>query len=252
VKTVRYNQTMGQPPHSATSERQGYAGMPAADLAAFDPEGDAGRRLLLNPHIFRLLGDVTGRAVLDAGCGQGYLCRLLAGRGAHVTGMEPAEVFFRYAVARERERGQGIRYLQATLGQVAGLDGQFDAVVSNVVLQDIPDWVPALRTCVRALRPGGLLVFSLEHPCFTGGTQSWREHGCVQVREYLREHPRPQRYGLAYHRPLSVYLNEVIAAGCVLTEVTEPAPPPGEEARAQLGPAAQHVPNFVIIAARRP
>jgi hypothetical protein len=60
-----------------------------------------------------------------------------------------------------------------------------------VVLQDIPDWVPALRSCVSALRPGGLLVFSLEHPCFAGSSQSWREHGCVQVHEYLREYERP-------------------------------------------------------------
>jgi 2-polyprenyl-3-methyl-5-hydroxy-6-metoxy-1,4-benzoquinol methylase len=238
---------MSQPP-----ERMGYAGMPAEALATFDPEGDAGRRFLLNPHIFRLLGDVTGRDVLDAGSGQGYLSRLLAGRGARVTGVEPAEVFYRYAVASEAERGQGIRYLQATLAEVTGLDGQFDAVVSNVVLQDIPDWVPALRSCVSALRPGGLLVFSLEHPCFAGGSQSWREHGCVQVHEYLREYERTQRYGTAYNRPLSSYLNEVINLGCVLTEVTEPAPPPGEEARSQLGPAAGHVPNFVIIAARRP
>jgi hypothetical protein len=72
------------------------------------------------------------------------------------------------------------------------------------------------------------------------------------VHEYLREYERPQRYGPAYNRPLSSYLNEVINLGCVLTEVTEPAPPPGEEARSQLGPVARHVPNFVIIAARRP
>lgn len=33
-----------------------------------------------------LLGDLEGRAVLDAGCGQGYLSRMLAARGARVTG----------------------------------------------------------------------------------------------------------------------------------------------------------------------
>jgi 2-polyprenyl-3-methyl-5-hydroxy-6-metoxy-1,4-benzoquinol methylase len=222
-----------------------WARMPQEAMAAFGPEGDVSRRVLLNPQLFRLLGDVRGAAVLDAGCGQGYLARLLAKRGARVTGLEPAEALYRYAVAREREEPLGIRYLQADLS--AGVAGPFDAVVSNVVLQCIPDWRAALRSCVEALRPGGLLVFSLEHPCFEGGTQSWAEHGCVQVHEYLADYERVQQHGSDFHRPLSAYLNEVIGLGGVLTEITEPAVPPGQDA----GEAARHVPNFVIVTARR-
>jgi 2-polyprenyl-3-methyl-5-hydroxy-6-metoxy-1,4-benzoquinol methylase len=224
--------------------------VPQESPAAFDPDGDTARRVLLDPHIFRLLGDVTGATVLDAGCGQGYLARLLAGRGARVTGVEPAQAPYEYAVARERERRQQIRYLQADLAGAGGLDGQFDAVVANVVLEAIPDWVPALRTCVRALRPGGLLVFSLEHPCFEDGTRSWHQHGCVEVREYLHDYARPSPPGTDFHRPLSAYLNQVIRAGATLTEITEPTVPPGHEAAT--GPAALHVPNFIIVAARQP
>lgn len=55
-------------------------------------EGDFARQHLLNPALFSLLGDVQGKTILDAGCGQGYLCRMLAKRGAIVTGVEPAEV----------------------------------------------------------------------------------------------------------------------------------------------------------------
>ena len=43
------------------------------------------------------------------------MSRLLAGRGARVTGVEPAEVLYRYAAAREREHPRGIRYLQAAI-----------------------------------------------------------------------------------------------------------------------------------------
>jgi hypothetical protein len=136
------------------------------------------------------------------------------------------------------------------LSEAGGLDGQFDAVVANVVFGSIPDWAPALETCVRALRLGGLLVFSLEHPCFEDAAVSWQEHGCVQVREYLQEYERPGPHGTDFHRPLSSYLNEVIRLGCMLTEVTGPAVPAGRESLT--GPAAVHVPNFVIVAARRP
>ena len=60
----------------------------------------------------------------------------------------------------------------------------------------------------------------------------------------------PGPHGTDFHRTLSAYLNEVIRAGCILTEITEPTVPPGQESLT--GPAAQHVPNFIVIAARRP
>ena len=59
-----------------------------SNLEEFGDEGNGPRRLLLNPAIFELLGDVRGKRVLAAGCGQGYLSRLPARRGATVTGVE--------------------------------------------------------------------------------------------------------------------------------------------------------------------
>jgi 2-polyprenyl-3-methyl-5-hydroxy-6-metoxy-1,4-benzoquinol methylase len=54
-----------------------------------DPEGgDPHRIVLLNPALFQLLPDVDGKRVLDAGCGEGYLCRKLAWLGARVTHSE--------------------------------------------------------------------------------------------------------------------------------------------------------------------
>ena len=68
-----------------------YAEIPQKFIVGFGDEGDLTRKYLLNPAIFALLGDVRGKIILDAGCGQGYLCRLLAKKGAHVTGIEPSE-----------------------------------------------------------------------------------------------------------------------------------------------------------------
>ncbi len=66
-------------------------------IDAFGDEGDPMRRYILNPVLFELLGDAANRTVLDAGCGNGYLCRWLAKQGAQVTGIEPASSFFAYA-----------------------------------------------------------------------------------------------------------------------------------------------------------
>jgi 2-polyprenyl-3-methyl-5-hydroxy-6-metoxy-1,4-benzoquinol methylase len=52
------------------------AGFPRAVLDAMEPDGDFGRRHLLNPALLRMLGDVRGLRILDAGCGHGYLSRM--------------------------------------------------------------------------------------------------------------------------------------------------------------------------------
>lgn len=66
----------------------------------------------------RALGDVEGRRVLDAGCGQGYFSRLLADRGATVVGVEPARALVDYAVETAAGRRQGIDYVAADLCRV--------------------------------------------------------------------------------------------------------------------------------------
>lgn len=92
-----------------------WANMPRELVEQFGDEGDATRRYLLNPAIFQLLGDVTGKRILDAGCGQGYLSRKLAQRGAIVTGVEPARPWYACATQREQAEPLGITYLQADL-----------------------------------------------------------------------------------------------------------------------------------------
>jgi len=69
-----------------------WAAAPREIVESFGEEGDFTRQYLLNPTIFGLLGDVTGKAILDVGCGQGYLARLLARKGAIVTGVEERAV----------------------------------------------------------------------------------------------------------------------------------------------------------------
>lgn len=101
-------------------------------VAAFGDEGDFTRRYLLNPVILELLGDVAGKTILDAGCGQGYLSRLLAKKGAVVTGIEPAEPWYTYAVQCEQVEQLGIRFVQEDLSAWAALPDTFDFVIANI------------------------------------------------------------------------------------------------------------------------
>ena len=77
--------------------------------------------------MLRMLGDVSGKRVLDAGCGHGYFSRLLAARGAHVVGVEPVPRCSNCTVEMEGRELQGIRYVKDDLSRLSDL-GRFDAV----------------------------------------------------------------------------------------------------------------------------
>lgn len=219
------------------------------DAEAYGDEGDFAHRELLNPAIFELLGDPQGRRILDAGCGQGYLSRMLARRGAHVTGVEPADSFYRYAVERERDEQLGITYLQQDLTTFIR-QGEFDCAIANMVLMDIPDYEAAMRNCVTALKPGGDFIFAISHPCFEEGSAAWTQKGFVEVREYLREYAIAQPISSRFHRPLSDYVNLVIREGCALRGMIEPAL--GEETARQFGNDRDvHVPSFIVLHASK-
>ncbi|GAC1384874.1 MAG: hypothetical protein NVSMB33_13600 [Ktedonobacteraceae bacterium] len=192
-----------------------YAEYPQDCIEGFGDEGDLTRQHLLKPTIFALLGDVRDKTILDAGCGQGYLSRLLAKRGASVTGVEPSEAFYTYALRREQTEQLGIHYVQADLSTWTS-PNTFDFVIANMVLMDIPDYEPALKNCVAALGSTGGLIFSILHPCFEETGTAWKGKGYVEVRDYFRERAVKQTYGYFIHRPLSTYINSVIGAGCTL------------------------------------
>ncbi|HEV8192020.1 MAG TPA: methyltransferase domain-containing protein [Ktedonobacterales bacterium] len=228
----------------------------------FDEEGDGAHRWLLNPTLFALIGEPKGKRVLDAGCGQGYLCRLLARRGAQVTGIEPAAPWYAAAVAHEAASPQGIPYLQADLSTLLTthpeLFGAFDVVIANMVLMDIPDYEAAIRSCAAVLVPGGVLVCTLLHPCFDAEPgAAWRHKQAIETREYLHPYTRAyadlystasqEAFGYLFHRPLSAYVNTLLAAGLALQRMVEPHLSSDEGVRALGNDRDCHVPSFIAL-----
>lgn len=222
----------------------------SADPAIFGDEGDFAHRHLLNPAIFQLLGEIRGRHILDAGCGQGYLSRMLARLGARVTGVEPTPVFFDYLVAREDAEPLGITYLQRDLSDFDRFESAFDAVIANMVLIDIPDYESAMRNCVTALKPGGTFIVSLGHPCFEEASDLWPGKRYVEVGEYFDEYVTRQPFGFNFHRCLSTYLNLIIDLGCTIRRLIEPQL--SQTAADEIGNDRNvHVPSFIVVAASK-
>jgi SAM-dependent methyltransferase len=204
-----------------------------------DPEeGDPHRIVLLNPALFQLLPDVNGKRVLDAGCGEGYLCRKLARLGARVTGVDFSREMLALAGERTRDCAVlGIRYLHGNCEHLDFLDaGSFDVVVSNMVLMDLADHGAALKSIHRVLVEGGTLVFSICHPCFIAPNHGWKRDGegkklYWKIDRYFEEgaYEEPVRSdaeeGLfLFHRTLSNYIRTLLRTGFELLDVVEPKP----------------------------
>ena len=227
-----------------------WSNAPREIVEQFGEEGDIARQYLLNPALFSLLGDVRGKHILDAGCGQGYLSRLLAKRGAIVTGVEPATSMYDYAVQQEQAEHLGITYLQQDLSLINSFQQCFDFVIANMVFMDIPAYETAIHNCIAALKQHGRLIFSILHPCFDEPQAGWDARGYAEVREYFQERALPQTFGYFFHRTVSSYLNLVIREGCSIQQLMEPQL--DIETAQRIGHERNvHVPDFLVVDAMK-
>jgi SAM-dependent methyltransferase len=177
------------------------------------------------PATIALLGDVSGRRVLEAGCGPGALTAWLTEHGADVTAIDVSPVMV--GLAGERVGGRA-RILRADLGEPLGFaaDASFDLVVASLVLHYLADWMGPLAEFHRVLAPGGALVFSTHHPAGDWLLHSQDDYFAVkQVSEVWDEDGLP--FDITFwRRPLTAIAAAISQAGFVIDRLVEPAPVP--------------------------
>jgi trans-aconitate 2-methyltransferase len=135
---------------------------------------------------FDLVGRVAAEApavVVDLGCGPGTLTAALARRwpGAQVRGIDSSAEMIEAAQALPGA-GQRLRF---ALGDVRDWkpDGQVDVIVSNAVLQWVPEHLDVVARWAGFLAPGGWLAFQVpgnfDQPSYQAlrelaGSDRWR------------------------------------------------------------------------------
>lgn len=110
---------------------------------------------------FDMVAPKPGTRILDAGCGSGWLSRLIAQRmpDCQVIGVDinPAYVAF----ARQRASEAGLDNLTYHIGTLTDLpfdDGTFDTIFSLMVLIFLQNRQDAISEMARVARPGGRVI----------------------------------------------------------------------------------------------
>jgi ubiquinone/menaquinone biosynthesis C-methylase UbiE len=193
--------------------------------------------------------------VLDVGCGEGQIARLAAAAGALVTGVDPTAA----QVVEARSRGGGPAYGRAGAAALPFAPESFDAVVACLVFEHIVEVDAAIAEVGRVLATGGRFLFFLNHPLLQTPNSGWIDDQVLDPPEqywrigpYLVEDETIEEVEKGVfipfiHRPLSRYVNALVAAGLTVQRMEEPAPPPGFLARAAEYEAAASIPRLLFL-----
>jgi SAM-dependent methyltransferase len=202
------------------------------------------------PAILALAGDVSGRRILDAGCGSGPLFAALRDRGAVVTGFDKSAGML--AQARRRLGADADLRVGDLADPLPHPDGSFDDVVVSLVLHYLRDWGPALAELRRVLRTGGRLIVSVNHPT----ADYCIERLAGRRPDYFATYASPAEWPVGdqtarvtfWNRPLHAMTDAFTAAGFRISVISEPQPVP---AARELFPEGFHLlstaPSFLFF-----
>ncbi|AVP98088.1 bifunctional 3-demethylubiquinol 3-O-methyltransferase/2-polyprenyl-6-hydroxyphenol methylase [Ahniella affigens] len=147
----------------------------AAEIAKFDEQAarwwdrDGPSRALhdLNPERLAFVSErapLSGKRVLDLGCGGGILSEALAQAGADVVGIDLSAEQIQVAQLHALESGLKVDYRHVGSAELATAEpGSFDAIVCMEMLEHVPDPAAILADCQALLKPEGDLFLSTIH-----------------------------------------------------------------------------------------
>ncbi len=174
------------------------------------------------------------RVTVDIGCGEGQVARAVAAAtGGMVIGVDPSGEQLANG-AGAADPALAIDYVQAEGEHLPLATGSVESAFCCLVIEHVADADALLAEVARVLQPGGRFVLVVNHPAFQGpgsgfvddqilDERYWRV-GPYLVEQWDIEEVDPN-VSLAFsHRPLSRYVNPLVAHDLVLVHLEEPAP----------------------------
>lgn len=206
------------------------------------------RRVVI-PGALGLLDPKPGEQIVDLGCGQGVFSRALASKQCQVTGVDVSLSLIERASAYMSRAP--IRYVVRDAAMIQGL-GVFDAASAILCVQNMPRLDEVCRACASVLKPGGRMLWVVNHPCFRIPKKTswgWDEEKGIQYRRLdaygspvklpIIMHPgqKKSERTLSFHLNLTDLMSAAFAAGFVLAGfeewISDKQSEPGPRARAE-------------------
>lgn len=118
----------------------------------------------INPLRLNFINDMvglSGKSVLDVGCGGGILSESMSQKGAQVLGIDLGEKALKVAQLHALETGAHVKYRLVEVETLAReMPEQFDVVTCMEMLEHVPDPAAVVQACSTLVKPGGKVFFS--------------------------------------------------------------------------------------------
>ena len=213
---------------------------------------------LNNPATFKLIGNLKSLVVLDLACGEGYNTRILARKGAKVTGVDFSEKLIRFAKQREDVERLGICYKVMDAAELVKFaNNHFDLVTCFMSLQDIKNFKKAISEVARVLKEGGRFIFSIPHPCFEKIRLNKHKGKISATERYFGTMKDTVNWNMkrltkhftttSFHRTLTDYFNALYRSKLLVKRLVEPRPKQAELKKYPELQDVQATPQSVII-----
>lgn len=125
--------------------------------------GDDLHNNLIQPTLNKFTTGVSKKIILDAGCGNGFLENQLSKDAEEIIAMDSSIELLNFAKSNVRQKN--IQFQLGDLTQKLDLkDNYFDLVISNMVLQYLPDFKMFAKETNRVLKENGIFVVFIDHP----------------------------------------------------------------------------------------
>jgi SAM-dependent methyltransferase len=212
---------------------------------------------LEKPVLQALLPPIKGLDVLDLGCGEATLATELLDQGAQsYLGLDGSANMVE--LAQKALKGTPAQVEQAFLENWEYPTEAFDCVISRLAFHYIEDLNPLFAQIYQTLRPGGELVFSVEHPVITSHQLSMKEGGARQdwlVDRYFYTGKREFNWlgapVLKYHRTVEDFFQALRKAGFAICDLRESRPQKALFNNHKLYERRMRVPLFLFFKARK-
>ena len=187
---------------------------------------------IFKPLILHRLRTLRPRSVIEIGAGTGHLSKAVSDDGVAVTAIEPSPGMF--SVAQDVLAGSSVQLLNCQSFDLAPTIS-FDAAISHLVAHVVDDLVGFFRSIAVHLGAGGHLLITIPHPCFFNDYKKLfdREYSYMvpaskEISFAITNDPGNLITGVPYHhRPLSIYINSLVATGFAIDGFDEIFPDQG-------------------------